>query len=316
MATIFNSILNRFRNGSILTQLILINIGIFLILRIGALVCHLSGIPDQWWVHWVELPSDPQALLRMPWTVVTYMFSQFDFLHILFNMLCLYWFGQVFLFTGTSRQMLALYIYGGIAGALAFIGIYNLLPAFSGTSALLLGASASVMAIVIATAIRHPNYKVGLLFFGEISLKWIAVAVIVIDLISVGGSNAGGHIAHIGGAVAGIIYGVMLNRGRDITKPFCRLMDTMVNLFNHASSPLRKDKSRSKARQQWHFYREPSSSRGATAQGSSGRNATGCPEQSDNDTLDEILDKIKKSGYTSLTAEERRRLFDVSKKIK
>lgn len=297
MARIIDTLRYHYTTGSMLIKLIFINIGVFLLLRIGALVCALSGIPEAWWLHWVELPSDPATLARMPWTVVTYMFSQYDVLHILFNMLWFYWFGQIFMLTDTSRRLVALYIYGGVAGALAFLGVYNLLPAFSHTAGWLIGSSASVIAIVTATAIAHPDYKVGLLFLGEVSLKWIAIATIGIDLISMGGTNAGGHVAHLGGAAMGAVYGCMLRNGRDITRPFNRLLDRIANIFSRPKQPRQRQYSRSD-----YHYRPSGNSRPRES------------AQSANDTLDEILDKIRKSGYTSLSADEKRRLFEASKK--
>lgn len=295
MASIIDTIKYRYRTGSMLMKLIFINIGVFITLRLGAIICMLCGISEQWWLRWVELPSDPDRLLLMPWTFITYMFAQYDILHILFNMLWLYWFGSIFMLTGTSRRMVALYLYGGIGGALAFLAVYNLLPAFSGIDGWLIGASASVLAIVTATAILHPDYKMGLLFLGEVSLKWVAIVTIGIDLLSIGGVNAGGHIAHIGGAVVGAVYGIMLNRGRDITKPLNTLLDRIVNAFKGATD---------------HHTRTKANTRQQT--GKTTQHAADTAEAS----LDEILDKIKKSGYTSLTNDEKRRLFEVSKKIK
>jgi len=295
MASIIDTIKYKYRTGSMLMKLIFINIGVFIILRFGAIICLFAGIDEQTWLRWIELPSDPTLLLVMPWTLFTYMFAQYDIFHILFNMLWLYWFGTIFMLTGTSRRLVALYIYGGIGGALTFLAAYNLLPAFAGEG-WLIGSSASVLAIVTATAILHPDYKMGLLFLGEVSLKWVAIVTIGIDLLSIGGANAGGHIAHIGGAIIGALYGLSLNRGIDITKPFNSMLDNIANLLRRASHKKAKRQHTQKA-----AYKNNNSNASTTA---------------DEGTLDEILDKIKKSGYTSLTNEEKRRLFDVSKNIK
>ncbi|MCM1517994.1 MAG: rhomboid family intramembrane serine protease [Pseudoflavonifractor sp.] len=303
MARIIDTLRYHYTTGSMLIKLIFINVGVFMLLRVGALVCALSGISDAWFLHWVELPSSPALLVRMPWTLLTYMFAQYDALHILFNMLWFYWFGQIFMLTDTSRRMVALYIYGGIAGAALFMAAYNLLPAFHGTMGWLIGSSASVIAIVTATAIAHPDYKVGLLFFGEVSLKWIAIVTIGIDLLSIGGSNAGGHVAHLGGAAMGALYGYMLNNERDITKPFNKLMDTIANALKAISTP-RHHPNGSR-------HGGPTSSHKASY-GSKNASSSNAKAES---TLDEILDKIKKSGYTSLTADEKRRLFEASKNL-
>lgn len=265
-----------------LVRLIFINVGVFLLLHIAGLIAALAGYGPDTVLRYVEMPSGFSALLLTPWTIVTYMFAQYDFLHLLFNMLWLYWFGEIFLFADSSRRMLALYVYGGLAGALLFMVCYAAL----GRYGLLIGSSASVLAVVVATAVMHPDYKMNLLFLGEISLKWVAAATILIDFLSLGGGNSGGHLAHIGGAIAGFVYAFGLKKGVDITRPFCRLADGVASLFSRRRPPV--------ARQR----------RAATA------------TRSDEDTLDEILDKVKKSGYASLTQAEKRRLFDVSNRIK
>lgn len=142
-------------------------------MRIAASVLILSGnepLVEQM-LNLVQMPSAPGLLLTHPWTVITYMFAQYDVLHLLFNMLWLYWFGIVFNFVSTSRQLLALYIYGGIAGALLFMVAYNVLPFFTGHIGYLIGSSAGVIAIVTATAILMPDYRFNLLFLGPVSLN-------------------------------------------------------------------------------------------------------------------------------------------------
>lgn len=289
MGDFFNTIRLRYNAGSMLMKLIYINIGVFLLLRIVALVILLSGGNTDSWLHLFEVPSSPALLLLKPWTIFTYMFAQYGILHLLFNMAWLYWFGKIFLFTGTPKQMLALYLYGGIAGALLFIAAYNTLPYFHGSASWMIGSSASVIAIVTATAIQHPNYRIGLLLLGEIPLKWIAIATIGISILSIPDGNAGGNIAHIGGAIIGAIYGMMLNQGTDITRPLNNAIDHIANILKGTYI---KQRNRQTQKQ------------------------SATPQPNDTDILDSILDKIKKSGYSSLSAEEKKRLFDVSKRIK
>lgn len=287
-----------------LIKLIFINIGVFLALRIGAIICTFGEFDiDNTLLHWIELPSSPAELLTRPWTFITYMFAQFDIFHILFNMLWLYWFGTVFLLTENAKQLVALYFYGGICGALAFIMAYNTFPYFAYTDGWLIGASASVIAIVVATAMRHPDYKMHLIFFGAVSLKWIAVVTIAIDFLSINGTNAGGHIAHLGGAAIGLLYGYMLNKGTDITRPFNSAIDNLVSTWKGIKASSTKQP---KAKR----YNANSTSQ----QSSNSQQTTSTPN--DREILDMILDKIKKSGYTSLSDEEKKRLFDVSKRVK
>lgn len=274
--------------GSMLVKLIFINIAVFMLLHLTTLILMFTGIDAGTVLTEVELPSDMTALLRRPWTLLTYMFAQYDFFHILFNMLWLYWFGVIFLLADTSKRMLALYIYCGLGGALLFMAYYNLMNMYG----LLIGSSASVIGIVTATAIRHPDYKMGLLFIGEISLKWLAVITIAIDMFSIGGSNGGGHVAHIGGAITGALYAVAQKKGVDITRPFNALIDSIVNLWHRITT------KQDKTPRQSQYYNKKGTS------------------QADESTLDEILDKVKKSGYGALTKEEKQKLFDISRKIK
>ena len=127
--------------------------------------------------------------------------------------------------------MTGLYLIGGLGGALIYLLAYNLLPAFTYQRGMLLGASASIMAIMLAVAVKAPNYKVGLLFFGEVSLKWIAIILIFLDFLSIDTQNAGGHISHIGGALTGCAYALAFRKGIDITNWLNKIIDSIVVLF-------------------------------------------------------------------------------------
>lgn len=295
MATIIDTLRNKFSSGTMLIKLIFINIGVFVLLRLASVIIMLMGGDAQPIMQWLEMPSDPATFITRPWTIITYMFCHYDIMHILFNMLWLYWFGQIFLMTRNARQMFALYIYGGIGGALLYLLAFNIFPYFQGVDSYMLGASASVIAIVVATAMLHPDFKLNLLLIGQVSLKWIAIITIAIDLLSITSANAGGHIAHIGGGIIGYLFVVMLKRGRDITIPFNRAIDSIVNHAKGIKSPLKAKASRT---------------------ASSNKKGSNPSAKSDQENLDEILDKIKKSGYSSLTSEERDRLFNISRRIK
>lgn len=298
-------IIDEMRRGfsrlTMLMKLVWINIAVFVLLRITAIVCMFAGTPEflEEVMRQVQLPSHLSTLATRPWTVITYMFSQYDVLHILFNLLWFYWFGTLFRMVSTPRQMLALYIYGGLGGAVMFLLAYNLIPTFAYTHGWLIGSSASVIAIVTATAILMPDFRMHLLFIGSVSLKWIAIATIGLVLIGVTGSNAGGEFAHIGGVIVGAWYGLMMKRGQDITRPLNRLFDMFVNGWHSISSIRLRNKTPKSS------YKYQSSSASS-------------PSINDDDRaqLDEILDKIKKSGYAALTPEERKRLFDVSRRMK
>lgn len=290
MAILFKRIYDWFRCSSMLVRLLTINCAVFLLLRIGGAVCMLSGHVD-WQADLLmpfQLPASVSELLHYPWTVVTYMFTQINVMHILFNMLWFYWFGMMFMATNTQRQLLALYIYGGIAGAVLFVGISPLLPGIHGESSGLIGSSAAVLAIVTATAIMQPDRKVELMFIGEVKVKWIAAATLVIDLLSMGGENTGGHISHIGGILAGTIYALAMKRGIDITRPFSSASAAAIRILRDTFGRKRK----------------------------AGNAPAPMASAADRETLDAILDKIKKSNYSSLTPQERKTLFEISSRIK
>lgn len=306
-----------FDNSSTLMKIIWVNIGVFILLRLTAIICIFAGDPDfiNTIMAYVQLPSSLPLLLRRPWTLITYMFAQYDVLHILFNLLWLYWFGTLFMMVATRRQLFALYLLGGLGGALLFLLSYALLPAFAYRSAMLIGSSASVIAIVTATAILMPDFRMHLLLIGSISLKWIAIATIALVLIGVTGSNAGGEIAHIGGVAVGTLYGLRMKRGHDITRPFNQAFDSMANLWNRFAATVTGSFTAPRPRKTPKTDIRTQATASAGSPRPTSANRPQCT-QSDREELDKILDKIKKSGYSALTPEERQRLFDVSRKIK
>ena len=306
MATFINNIKYRFSTASMPMKIIYINIAVFLALRIAGIICFFAGIDSHLFLRWIEAPSSAYDALYAPWTIITYMFAHYDIMHILFNMLMLYWFGTLFLNYFTPKQFVALYLIGGIGGWILYTLAFAFLPVLQGVSSLLIGASASVMAIVIALAIKAPHYRIGLLFLGDIPLKWIAIGYIVIDLLSITGNNMGGHLAHLGGAFAGAIFATLLSRGTDITKPLNNLIDYLTNFkdsFKLFSFKKKNSFSHNSSKKSNNNYKETQS-----------HQPSGKMSKEDEATLDIILDKIKQSGYSSLTQDEKKRLFQVSNK--
>ena len=226
----FDEIKNRYNAASLLMRFIYINIAVFVVLRLVGVLSFLGTGDSNVLVQWVELPADLWLLLRRPWTIITYMFSHYGVLHILFNMLWFYWLGRIFLEFFTPRQLGGLYVLGGLGGAALYIAAYNLLPHLNGSQAMMLGASASVMAIVIAVSVYRPDYQINLLFIGGVSLKWVAIATVFIDLIGIEGANMGGHIAHLGGMLMGLWFGLSIKRGHDITSWINRCIDAVVSI--------------------------------------------------------------------------------------
>lgn len=306
MGKTFNDLRVRYSLASMPMKFIYINVAVFVVVKVVALLFILMGMSPDIFMSYLELPSMLSVIAVQPWTVVTYMFLHFDILHILFNMLWLYWFGVLFMQMFNARQFVGLYLLGGIGGAVLFVLAYNLLPYFSGQYGMLLGASASILAVVTATAMRAPDYKLNLLLVGAVSLKWVAIITIFIDFISIDTGNAGGHIAHIGGAAVGVAFGYAARRGKDLTAPINGFIDSMVNFFRRLQGV--KIAGRRKRKASWG---EPIFNNNApkTPRQDGSEPRMSATDEAD---LDVILAKIKQSGYASLTAAEKKRLFEVS----
>ena len=289
--------------GSMLLRLIFINIGVFLLLHIVAIGALLMRVPGDALLQWVELPSDLWLLLKRPWTLVTYMFTHYSLLHILFNMLWLYWLGRIFMEFFSAKHLTGLYLLGGWGGALLYLLSTNLLPYFTSQPGVyyLMGASASVVAIVVATAVYAPDYKIGLLFLGEVSIKWIAIVTVLISLMGMEGGNIGGNIAHIGGAVVGAWFALRIKQGRDITRPLNAAIDSVVGLFNGRS---------------WHLpkFKKPTRPHSRSQEAASTTRGHRPADVVSEEELDVILGKIKQAGYDALTDDEKDKLFKASRR--
>ena len=292
MDGIFTNLKRTFQSGNILAKLIYINIGLFVVIRLASVLFMLFNIGNTSFLQYLQMPSSPELLLYRPWTIITYMFTHFDFLHILFNMLWLYWFGGLFLNFFSERQLGGLYVLGGIAGAIFFMIAYNIFPYFQTVAATsyLMGASASVMAIVFAVSFYRKDLEINLLLIGRVRLIYLAIFTLIIDFMAITSDNAGGHIAHIGGALFGIWFASRIRVGKDLTAPMNRVIDWVVNL----GKPKPKMHVTYKRSETDYEY-----------------NARKHQESVD---IDAILDKLKRSGYESLSADEKRKLFDASKK--
>jgi len=227
----------------------------------------------------------------MHWTLVTYMFLHFNFLHILFNVLWLYWMGKIFLFYFDEKKLLGVYLLGGLFGGLFFVLAYNFFPAFTEVLgfAQLLGASASVLAIIAAVATYAPNHTINLLFIGQVKMKHLALFSIVLYVIGIASSNAGGNLAHLGGAAFGFIFALQYRNGHDWTRPITGLMDGIVKL----SRPKQRIK--------------------VTYRNNSNDIEYNREKNLKQEEINRVLDKISKSGYDSLTKEEKELLFKMGK---
>lgn len=288
MRNIWNEIKQSFKRGGVLIQLIYINLGVFIIYNILKAVLLLGGVHVNM-VPYLAVPAHLPILISRPWTLLSYMFFHQGFIHILFNVLWLYWLGNIFLGYMSQRKLLGVYIMGGIAGALLYIIFYNIFPVFSSSLPIsyALGASASVYAIVFAAVAYVPNLRINLMFIGPVRLKYIGVALIVMDIMGIAGSNAGGHIAHLGGALFGYLFILALKKNTDLTKP----VDWVIDTFSQSASQKQRKKMKveySKPRDDYEYNKQRA-------------------EQQKE--IDRILDKISKGGYESLTAAEKETLF-------
>ncbi len=282
----------QFQTGNMVIRLIFINLAVYFAVLLGSIFFKLILVMDSPLVSWLALPIPLGDLIFKPWTLITYMFLHEElFFHLFFNMLMFYFFGQVFIEFVGNKRMLAVYILGGLAGAFATLITYALLPGLREIySSYMLGASASVIAIVIATVVLQPNYTFYMFFLGPVKIKYIAVVLIILDLISIERmSNTGGHIAHLGGAMFGFFFIRQLRSGRDWSENFNRIFNSFLNVFTKRSGPKVAYKSGNTV----HIKRK-----------------TGVSRQ---EKIDIILDKISKSGYDSMTKEEKELLFRASK---
>ncbi len=294
---------NHKNNG--LYKLLAINLIVYLGLMVLRVFLTLGGAGEFYraMMSYLMMPASVSYFLSQPWTLFTYMFLHEGFFHILFNMLFLYWFGLLLNDFLGSRKLVNLYILGGFAGGLLYMLIYNIAPFFSDRidGALMLGASAGVYAVVVAAATLRPDTEFRLLLLGPVKIKYIAIFYVLVAFANSAGSNAGGELAHLGGAALGYIYILQLGRGRDIGSPVQMVGRFIENLFTN--------KPKVKV-----TYRRNAPSASSQTSARSTKATTGSSSESTQEEIDKILDKIAEKGYDNLTKEEKRKLFDFSNK--
>ena len=280
--SIFSELFNKaFRSGNPLFLFMGINILVFLAINLFALGEYLFGghtSGADWLTRQISVPAYYANLPLKFWSILTYMFAHRDFFHLLFNMLWMYWMGQIFMDFLNKRQFIFIYFSGGLIGALLYVLAYSTIPVFENNAlnSILLGSSASVMAIVVSTATLVPDFTIRLMLFGTVRLKYLALAYFVLDIIGMGGGNPGGSIAHIGGAIMGFIFIKQLQNGNDFSKILTKRSKLKVVKRTE--------------------------------------NTTAKNNFTDQDTIDSILDKISQSGNDSLSKTAKKQLFNASKK--
>jgi membrane associated rhomboid family serine protease len=267
--------------GQGLLKIIIANGAIFIALmiaRVGLLIAGKSELFDAFFAQ-VSLPSSLDLIIQRPWSLLTYFFLHIEVFHLVFNMMFLYWFGIIIQDFIGNKRLVQLFFYGGLAGAAAFIVAMNTVSFFIEKGPNFMnGASAGVFAVVVAAATIRPNYEVRLLLIGQVQIKYISAFYVLWSFIETTGSNAGGNIAHLGGAILGFIFAKNFLAASRPQAIFEIKIKEFAQVVNQKIQP-RKE-----------------------------------PETVPEDELNSILDKISQSGYDSLTDYEQKRLFKASQK--
>ncbi|MHA7131739.1 rhomboid family intramembrane serine protease [Algoriphagus namhaensis] len=306
----WDNLRNAFKHSdNSLFKLIAINLIVFLALMISRVILTIGGLGDIYssFISYLMMPASVGRLIFQPWSPLTYMFLHEGFFHIIFNMLFLYWFGQLIHQFMGSRKLTNLYILGGLAGAAFYVLIYNIAPYFrdSVDGSLMLGASAGVFAIVVGAATLSPNTTFVLLLIGPVKIKYIAMFYVILSFANSAGANAGGELAHLGGALMGYVYVVQLRKGLDLGVPIQKIGIFFEDLFSGRKRGVKVT------------YKRTKSSGGSFSgfnKSTSSKKASDSSAEASQEEIDQILDKIADRGYEALSKEEKRKLFEFSKK--
>ena len=287
-----NFIIEDFKNAwnkdnNALVKIILINVVVFVSASFIEIFLTLSGAGDAFklFINKLMLPASFTTFITQPWSLISYFFLHLGFTHILWNMLFLYWFGKIIQDNIGNNAVISLYVLGGIIGGLSYMALFNIIPYYDNriSESLMLGASAGVFSIVAGSATLLPNYTFYLLFLGPVRIKYIALFYILLSFLDVTGSNAGGEIAHLGGAMIGYLFIRQLQNGVNIGEGVINI----INFFNKEKNKKPEQNSSPKEDTKYDISQ---------------------------DEIDKILDKISESGYSSLSKNEKEKLFNASKK--
>lgn len=294
MNNIQNEIIKTFKKGSMLTKLIYINVGAFIVLYFVFLFFEKLE-------PYFGVPGTFKELIYQPWSVVTYQFIHGGLWHLLMNMLWLFWFGRLFLNYFNGKQLLAVYLLGGFVGAFLHLGVNYLIP--EADKAYVIGASGAVMSVVFAVVAFKPDHTINLLFIGSVKIKYIAIFVFILDIMGLAGNVKGGfagsdgiaHIAHMGGSAFGLWFGYSIRNGKDITRSFNNFLNNFFSWFTSDKSDKKRSKMKAtrkesftKPKSDWEYNKD---------------------KADDRKEVDKILDKISKKGYGSLSKKEKDFLF-------
>ena len=280
-----DNIKSRYKSGNIVEKLIYVNLAIFIFTLFTSVFQDLYKGELNFIVEWFSLDDNFSSLLTKPWTIITYGFLHADFLHILLNLITLYFIGNLFIEYFTQKQLLTFYVLGTLFGGILFILSQSYFPLFEGQNSILVGASAGISAIFIGITTYIPNYQLKLRFIGFVKLWHLAAIWVGLDVLALSGGNAGGHFAHLGGALFGFLY-VNQAANKEI-----KIWEKISSLFTSKKKPLKT------------VYKSPKKAK-KTSQNTS----------LNQQHIDQILDKISKSGYDTLTKAEKEFLFKQGRK--
>lgn len=272
-----------------LIQIIIINLVVFAVLGLLYVISKLFQYPQlhYFFTENLVLSSNLGIFITKPWTIFTYFFSHQGLFHVVFNLLSLYWFGNVIVDLIGNRRLVNIYIMGGLFAGVVYLLLFNLVPFFINMSSSgLIGASGAIYAVAVGAAVLAPDYTFHLIFFGPVKIKYLAGAMIFISILGSVDTNAGGNVAHLGGALMGYLYMRALKNGTDLGKPISKTIDYLTFWKNKSTLSVSHKNTKHHATKNF-------------------------PHQSE---VDIILDKINKSGYESLSKEEKQKLFKASQK--
>ncbi|NCP20897.1 MAG: DUF1751 domain-containing protein [Flavobacteriales bacterium CG03_land_8_20_14_0_80_35_15] len=282
MKKTLNQLTFKFKNGSIVEKLIYLNLAVFILGFLTNTLSFLMSNQANFIFDWFALPAQYNALLLKPWTLFTYAFLHASLWHILANLIVLFYFGNLFLDYLTQRQFLTYYVLGALFGGLIFILSFNFFPALKNSNSVLVGASAAVTAIFVGIATYIPNYEINIRFIGFVKLWVLATIWVGLDVIQIPVNNAGGHLAHLGGALIGLILTYKPQNN-------FKFISYLTGLFSTQKKKPLKTVYKSTKKTEF-SNREVNQKR-----------------------IDAILDKISKSGYETLSKEEKDYLFKSGK---
>lgn len=291
--SVFSDLKKSVQKSDGLSRLIAINVAVFVVYMVVIIVKSFSLTP----FHPEVFPkiilastADLDVLMRKPWTVITHMFTHIEVAHFLFNIVSLYVVGRIFKHFIGTRRLVTTYLLGGLSGFLLYVISYNIFPGLNEHSSIM-GASAAVMALVITIGVVQPNFTVKLFGVFEMKLMWLCIILVFVDLISLQkGFNSGGHLGHLGGAMYGFYVGTKFKKGNTMSGWLDQFFSRLKGMFS-GRNELKTVHKRPKTDDEF--------------------NAERVSRQKE---IDQILDKIGKSGYESLTKAEKDFLFKYSQK--